>query len=137
MQISVNYTAILVAAIVSTIIGMAWYTVLFGKVWMRLMGISHEKMEGMKKKGMGQKYGVNFIATLLMAFTLDWFIMALNITDGTMALQFAFWVWLGFMATIMLGSILWENKPVKLYVINAAFQLVSVSVMSVILTMWR
>ncbi len=137
MQIAVNYTAILIAAIVSTIIGMAWYTVLFGKVWMRLMGISHEKMEGMKKKGMGQKYGVNFIATLLMAFTLDWFIMALNITDAMSALQLAFWVWLGFIATVMIGVVLWDNKPIKLYVLNIGFQLVSVGVMSWILVMWR
>jgi len=32
---------------------MAWYTVIFGKMWMKLMGISHEKMAEMKKNGMG------------------------------------------------------------------------------------
>ena len=132
-----NYVALLAAAIASTIVGMLWYTVIFGKMWMRLMGISKEKMEEMKRRGMGQTYAMNFIATLVMGYVLAQFTVGWNVANAADALQLAFWVWLGFIATTMIGSVLWDRKPVKLYMINVLFQLVSVSIMAVILAMWR
>ena len=101
------------------------------------MGITGVKMEEMKKGGMGTLYGINFVATLVMAYVLAHFVAAWNTVDIGGALQLAFWTWLGFIATVMIGSILWEKKPVKLYLINVSFQLVSLAAMAVILTLWR
>lgn len=137
MLVSINYLALIAAGVASTIIGTLWYTVLFGKQWRVLMGISGARMEEMKKRGMGKMYGANFVATLIMAFVLAQFVSAWNITDMFGAVRLAFWVWLGFIATTMLGSIFWENKSVKLYTINVGFQFVSLAVMTVILALWR
>lgn len=137
MSSSINYLAIVAAGVASTIIGTMWYTVLFGKQWTRFMGITEVRMGEMKKRGMGKIYGANFAATLVMAFVLAQFVSAWNITDMFGALRLAFWIWLGFIATTMLGSIFWENKPAKLYAINVGFQFVSLAVMTVILALWR
>lgn len=137
MLLSINYLALFAAGVASTIIGTLWYSVLFGKQWMRFMGISQARMEEMKKRGMEKIYGANFVATLITAFVLAQFVSAWNITNIFDAVRLAFWIWLGFIATTMLGSVLWENKPVKLYVINVGFQFVSLTVMMVILALWR
>ena len=137
MDISINYVAVVIAAVASTVIGTAWYSMLFGKMWMHAMGITKERMEGMKKHGMGKLYGINFVATLVMAYVLAHFVAVWNTVDMSGAIQLAFWTWLGFIATVMVGSILWENKPVKLYYINVSFQLVSLSAMAIILTLWK
>lgn len=137
MLLSINYLAVVTAGVVSTIIGTLWYSVFFGKQWTMLVGFSEARMEEMKKRGMGKIYGANFIATLAMAFVLAQFVSAWNVTAVSVALRLAFWIWLGFIATTMLGSIFWENKPVKLYAINVGFQFVSLAVMTIILALWR
>ena len=135
MQFAINFWAVLVSAIVSYSIGSLWYSpMLFGNVWAYYMGITPEKMKG---AGMGKIYVGSFIATLVMAYVLAHFIIvggAGNIASGA---EIAFWIWLGFVATIALGSIFWENKAKKLYLINVGYQLVSLTVMGIILALWR
>lgn len=118
-------------------IGALWYSpVLFGKTWMALMGFN-EVMMAEKKKGMAKMYVLNFIGALVMAYVFVLFAYAWNVTDVSGALRLAFWTWLGFVATVMLGSILWEGKPIKLYVLNTVYYLVSLSVMGIIFAFWR
>ena len=67
-------------------------------------------------------------------FVLSHLLSFLNASTLNQALQTAFWVWVGFIATVMLGSVLWENKPWKLYAINAFHYLVTLLAMGAILT---
>lgn len=133
----VNYVAIVVASIVHIIIGLLWYSpAAFGKAWMRLSGISKDDMEKMRKKGMGKSYIVAFIGALVMALVLSNFIALVGASTFAAAANLAFWIWLGFLATTMLGMVVWEGKPTTLYLINVAYQLIALVVMSSILTLW-
>lgn len=134
--VSINIWPVLVAAIVAIVLGFLWYGPLFGKMWMQLMGIDKKKMAEMKKKPMTMNYVIMIISTLVMSYILAHFVNYLGATDISGALQSAFWIWLGFIATVILGSVLWEGKPWKLYFLNAAYWLVNLSVMSVILSVW-
>ena len=134
--VAINYLAVLVSAIVGYGVGMLWYSVLFGKPWAELMGFDKKKMEEMKKAGMARTYAGGFVATLVMSYVLAHivkFAQAATITDAVMA---GFWTWLGFIATVMLGTVLWEGKPVKLYLINVFHYLVVLVAMASILTLW-
>jgi len=151
----INYLAVVAAAVASIVLGFLWYGPLFGKQWMKLMNFDmsvnrkaiseharkslifdKKKLEEAKKKGMTQTYVLMTVSTLVMSYILAHFVDYLDAIDVTGALQAAFWLWLGFIATIMLGMVLWENKPWKLYFINVAYQLVSLAVMAVILAVW-
>lgn len=136
-EVTINYLAVIVAAIASMVIGMAWYSpMLFGKQWMELIGISVKDMEAAKKKGMSKTYALAFVSSLVMAYVLAHFVdyaMASSLADGAMA---GFWVWLGFVATVSLSSVLWDCKPWKLYFINVGYHLVQLVVMGEILTLW-
>ena len=136
---SVNFLAVVVASIASMAIGFVWYSPFaFGKTWMKLMGKSAKDMEaGKKKSNMPLMMGVNFISTLVMAYVLALFMLYSGSDwtpmQGAMA---AFWAWLGFVATVTLSSVLWEGKPVKLYILNAAHYLVGMLVMGAIIAAW-
>src|SRR3989338_9534456 len=118
-SVDINYAAVLVAAVVAYLIGFLWYSVLFGKAWMKLSNISEKQIKKSKEKGMAKNYAIEFLSTLLMAYILAHFV---DYTQGSTimeGLQAGFWIWLGFVATIMLGSVLCERKPWKLYMVNA------------------
>jgi len=133
----VNILAIVVAAIVGMVIGALWYSpYLFGKTWMRLSKMSEKQLKVMKAKGMGKTYLIAFIAALVTAYVLALFIDLTQAGTLLQGIQIGFWVWLGFIATTMLGNVLWEGKPVQLYVLNVVHQLVSIAVMGAILAVW-
>mgnify|MGYP001580390221 CR=1 FL=1 len=136
VQVSINYLAVVAAAVASMVIGFLWYGPLFGKQWMALMKFDAKKMKEAQKKGMGKIYALAFLTSLIMSYVLAHFVdyvEAKTIADG---IVLGFWVWIGFLATTQIGSVLWEGKPVKLYLINTLHYLVALAVMSAILAVW-
>jgi len=133
----INYLAILVASIVSFIIGMLWYSpLLFGKAWIKLMNFSKEDMNKAKKKGMGKTMLLGFIATLVTAYVLSYFINVLRYSSAGDGAVLGFMIWLGFLATTLLGSVLWEGKPYALYFLNITYHLVNLVILGAILGAW-
>ena len=133
---TVNFWAVLVAGIVNMAVGMVWYGPLFGKLWKNLMGFTDESMKSMKLSPAYAMTG-GLITALVMAYVLGHFILLTNAVGLNGAWQLAFYVWLGFMATVSLGGVLWEGKSLKLVLLNTAEQLVSVFLMAVVLVWWR
>jgi hypothetical protein len=136
-MIQINYLAVLVAALAQMVIGGLWYGPLFGKTWTKLAGITPQMMESAKKKGVAKLYAAQFLGSLVMAYVLAHFAFVWGTNDVASAFSLAFWIWLGFIATVALGSILWEGKSTKLYWINTIYSLIGLFVMSLILTFWK
>ena len=136
MLVEVNFLAVLVAAIASFVVGWAWYSpLLFYKPWMRLRGHSPETGGNMQ-----MPYGVmavEFVSMLLVAYFVAEFAGWVGASTTTGGLVLAFWIWLGFYATTLLGGVLWEKVPVKLYAIGAGRWLVSLLVMGAIIGSWH
>ena len=135
MQPVINYFAVVAAAISYMVIGMLWYGPLFGKQWMALMGFSKKSMKGMKLS-MQQAMIGGAISALVMSYVLAHFVHYLEVTTLAGAFLAAFWIWLGFTATVQIGAVLWDNKPWKLYVLNTLHSLVALIVMASILALW-
>ncbi|MCB9799079.1 DUF1761 domain-containing protein [Candidatus Nomurabacteria bacterium] len=141
-MIEVNYTAVLVAAIVAYIIGALWFSpVLFGKPWMKLTGKTDTDMQAAKKKGMSKTYFSHFLTTLVTAYVLfhfvaGWYTSQSELTATAIGLQTGFWLWLGLLATTQLSPVFWNGKPWKLYWIETSYNLVSLLLMGLIIGMW-
>ncbi len=114
------------AGIVAFIIGFAWYGPLFGKQWMQYMGL---KQESMKKEGMMPAMIGGLVTAIVSAGVLSIFISATGVADIAGALAVGFLVWVGFFLTTGLGIVLWEQKPIGLYFLNAGHHLVTLLVM--------
>ena len=124
----INLVAVLVGAIASMVIGMIWYGPLFGKTWMNLMGINKSKMKDATKS-----YLIQFVGAIVMVYVLAHFVQYAGAKDIIGGLQTGFWIWLGFIATVGLGSILWDGKPLELYLINMGYHLVTLLIVGTIL----
>ncbi len=129
----VSWLAIIVAAIVKFIIGSVWYTVLFGRQYRELQGVP----EGASQSGLGVAMLVQIIGDLIMAYILARFIEHYGVGGIGGGILIGFMAWLGFVATIMAGTIFYEKKPPMLAYINAGYQLVGIVLMGAILGIWR
>lgn len=119
------------------IIGALWHShILFGNLWVRLSGMDKKQIENAKQKGMGKLYAAAFISTLVMSFVLAHFIGYTESTTATDGMTAGFWLWLGFIATVSLGGVLWENKSMKVWILNNAYNLFGLLVMGAILAVW-
>ena len=130
MMPTVNYVAVLLAAVASMVLGFLWYGPLFGKMWMKFSGL---KEMGDKSQA-ARNYGLTFVGSFVMAYVLASLFSLTNTMTLMEALKMAFWSWLGFQATLLLGSVLWEGKSWNLYFLNAAYWLVNLLVVAAVLS---
>lgn len=134
-MIETNWLAVFLAAASSMVIGYFWYGPLFGKVWMKLVGITKEDIEK-DSKNMPKNYSMMFASALVTAYVLDFTIrmgesiMPVSPLSGITA---AFWVWLGFIAAVRLSDVIFNKKPWKLYGIEVGYYFVFLMVSGVIL----
>lgn len=134
-----NLIAILVAGIIPMALGSLWYGPAFGGFWMKLTGKTDEEIrESMQPIKM---YVVTFIMALLTAWVLAQLIQLRAeafTTDGLLSgIEVAFLMWLGFVVTIGYQAVAFEDKKIMLYVLNMAYNLVSLVAMGALLGIWR
>ena len=70
MEVTINYLAVLIAAIASMGLVFLWYSqYLFGKQWAALKGYTDENLKA-AQKSMGPLYGLSFVLALLTSYVL-------------------------------------------------------------------
>lgn len=130
----VNYLGVLVAAILSMVVGAFWYSPgVFGKQWMGLIGKKQKDLE----KGGSAAYGVAAIGFLLMAYVLAHFVDYTGATTLVRGLEVGFWSWLGFVAPATAINAAFSLRPRQLWLIEAGYFLVSLLVSGAVLAVWR
>ena len=131
---SLNYWAILVAALSTFVVGGLWYSpFLFGKKWMELNGFTKEDT----KKGLPMTvvFGGSFVTALLAAFALGMFLgSSATLTFGMFAgfMIAVFWI-----STARFSNVLFEQGKLALFFIHAGYDLVSYLVMGAIIGAWH
>jgi hypothetical protein len=135
-ETQINVLAVLAAAVATMGVGFAWYSpLLFGKPWMKLMGITEKSMQK-AKDSLSRIYGISFVATLVTGYVLAIFINTIQALTLSEAISLGGLVWLGFVAPVQLTDVLFGGKQWRLFLINTGYQLASLLVMSIILVFW-
>ncbi len=133
MDVQLNYLAIVAAAISTFVIGGLWYSpAVFGKAWMRENGFTEEDM---KKGNMLKIFGVAFILGLISAINLAMFMGPEN--NPTMGALWGFLAGAGWVATFVGTHYLFERKSFTLFLINAGYSIVALTIMGVIIAAWK
>lgn len=136
-QADINYLLVLLAAIVAMVVGAVWYSpLLFGNEWQKFSRISPADLSKAKQKGTGKYYAIQFCATLLTSYLLAQLVCLLHATSFGDGAKISFWLWLGIVVPILLGSVLWERKSVIVYLIDIGHYLVSLVLMGGIFGLW-
>lgn len=129
----INYSALVVAAIMRFLFGWLWYSpLLFGKAWVSLTNCNPEEM----KRRMPRLALADLIANFVMAFVLVHAVHYAGAVNASQGAAVGFFNWLGFIATVMLMLTLYEKRPAKLLWINSGFQLISLLIMGAIVAVW-
>ncbi|MGA2169172.1 MAG: DUF1761 domain-containing protein [Terracidiphilus sp.] len=128
-----NHLAVLVAALIQWILGALWYSLLFAKPWMALTG--HTK--GERPKGAVIAMITSFIGGLILAFVLAHVVMWAGATTWCWGALIGFICWLGFIAAPLLSETMYEQRPFKLFFINAGYWLVALMISGVVLAAWH
>lgn len=122
-----------VAGIAAAVIGFIWYHPrVFGAAWMRFSNITPETAERAKQTMMVRVL-VALAASTLVAYVMSYFSLVRGVRDWIDALLLGFLAWIGFVAPALLGQVLWEQKPLRLYFINSAYWLVTLVVIALLL----
>jgi len=117
---SVNWLAVVAATVVTFMAGWAWYGPLFGKPWLKLMGMTEKDITG-PSTAMAKGAANNFMTNAVMAALL----VMVAPTSMAGALTLGFLCWVGFTLYSEFGGVIWSNGnyPFKLMMINAGHQL--------------
>lgn len=129
----INYWAILVAALSTFVIGGLWYSpAVFGKAWMKENGFTEESL---KNSNMMKIFGLAFILGLIAAINLAMYMGPESRPE--MGALWGFLAGFGWVATFVGMHYLFERKSFKLFLINAGYSIVALTVMGIILAAWK
>ncbi len=112
---NVNWLAVVLGAVAFFAVGAVWYSLLFGKIWQREVGLSDAAL---KSANMPMIFGLCFVLELVIAWMLGHLIARTN-PQPYVIMMFAF----GFGAFLMAPAIginyLYQRKSLTLFAIDA------------------
>jgi hypothetical protein len=133
MEVQLNYFAVLVSALSTFLIGGLWYSpAVFGKAWMKENGFKEEEM---KNANMVKIFGLAFILAIISAINLAMFMGPEN--NPGMGALWGFLAGFGWVATFVGTHYLFERRSFKLFLINAGYSIVALTIMGIILAAWK
>ncbi len=133
----INYLAVLVATIVHFLIGGLWYGILFSNKFVELIGWNQEKLKQMESHNPTKEMIIAFISSLVLCYILALFVQYTKANTAREGLQTAFWLWLGFVATTQLATVVFEERNPGLYLLNVGYQFVGCAAAGIILALWK
>jgi hypothetical protein len=139
MQFDINFWAVVVCGLASMVTGFFWYGPLFGNSWAKEMGwgnLSPEQTAKMQEKAK-VNYPQQLIGAIIMAYVFAHVLEAFDGDTISLGLQGAFYTWLGFIAPVKYGDVLWSNKSLKLFFLDSLYLLLNLAVFAIILVSWK
>jgi hypothetical protein len=133
----INYPAVFVAAVVHFIIGGLWYGLIFGNKFIEISGWTPAQLEKIAAESHWTQYAVAFATSLVLVYIMAHFIQYTGAKGVAGGMQTAFWLWLGFVATTQLATVIFEQRKLGLYLLNIGYQLVAGLICGAILAVWK
>lgn len=136
MEVSINFWAVLLAALSTMVVGAIWYTPkVFGDVWMKL---SKVKLDASRDKRRATRLYIGaFLVSVITAIVLASFAyIAFQAWGGSFladTLAIAFLGWLGFTAARIYTHDAFENRRKKLTLLNVSHEFVTIMIMALII----
>jgi hypothetical protein len=134
----IKYSAVIVATLVYFILGGLWYSpLLFANKFIQLMNWTPEQLRQMESQSHGKELAIAFVMSFLLVYILAHFVQYTKATTAIGGIQTAFWLWLGFIVTTQVPSVLFEGRSFGVFLIHVGYQLVGCVLAGAILAVWR
>jgi hypothetical protein len=128
---------VIVSAIAYWILGAVWYRLLFTNQFVSLMHLTPQQLEEMQKQVPAKAYSLAFLSGLIMSAVLAWLFSLIKPKTAIQAAGIAALLWCGFVLTTTVDTVLFESRPLGLYLINNGYHLVGLLLVGLILGSWR
>lgn len=129
-----NWIAVLVGVIIYQGLGALWYGPLFGRLWIEKMGYAGP--EDIDKEGMGSAYLVTALGSLVATVTLAFLVNWTQTVDWLAGAFLGALVALGFVGTVGLQEISFEDRDSTVYLIGLGYNLVALAGIGALLAAW-
>jgi len=125
----INWLAVVLGTVAFFAVGALWYTVLFGKLWQREVGLTPEQLKG--GANMPLIYGTCVVLELIVVATLGHLFAFLQPPDHVKMM-----IATGFGLTIMAPAVginyLYQRKSLKLFLIDAGHFVVGMAAVGLV-----
>ncbi len=130
----INVVAVIAAALAAFVVGGLWYSpLLCGAAWMRANNFTEDQVRSFRKSRM---FGWSIPLLLIMAMNLAIF-LADDQTDWIWGMTAGALAGVGWVATALAVVALFENKTWTYIFINAGYNIVTFTLMGLIIGAWR
>ena len=127
-----NLLAILAAAVAAVILSTLYYT-----VWGKQMATLHPAYADPNARPAPWMVGAELVRSFVLAFVVALLAHWLDTEGGGQAFHLALLLWVGFPLVLWTGAMVWERVPPKLAAIHAGDWLLKLTVVALIVTLWR
>ncbi len=136
MIFDIHFVTVLMSGLTAVVIGSVWYApFVFGNIWMQHIQMTPQSAERAKKL-MPFMILAGFVFAMVLAWVLTQFAAVWGAVTLGSALELGFWIWLGFMVPPLLAPVLWEQKKVTYFAINAGYWLLTTLAIATIVSLW-
>lgn len=131
--VAINWAAVIAATLTAFALGGLWYSkALFGDSWLQEVGLTEEAVNnGSMLKTFGGTFFLQFVATTSLAVILG------AESSWREGLQTGLLVGIGWVATAYGITYLFEQRPLRLFFINAGYYVVLFAVAGTIIGAWH
>jgi len=137
VDITINYLAVLVAAVVSFILGLLWHGPLFGKAWQEARGVTPEMMEKGKKE-MPRFMLVIFISLFVVAWGLAVIVGYTRLVTVMQGVKLGLMAWFAFALTVgAADGMMASGRRMPQFLISTGSWLVTFVVSGIIVSYWH
>lgn len=136
----INYLALAVTTFLAVMFSAVYYIVLNKKVVAIREAAAKEtknKKTDVRTTMTPNKFIVEFVRVFVTGLVISYAVVLLNIHELVPALLLGLWLWLGFPAVLLVGSVIHEHFPAKLAAIHAGDWLIKLLLFAVVLSLWN
>jgi Protein of unknown function (DUF1761) len=134
-KVRLNYLAILVSALVYFGMQAVWFTV-FRNEWLAGIGKTADQLN-QEGGSVVLAYLVAFVSALVMAAAISWFTQMTGKQNVFRGALVAIVAWVGFVLTTWSAEYAFEEKGLRILVVNTGISLIGMVVMGVIQGAWK
>jgi hypothetical protein len=132
-----NWFAVLCAGLAYWLLGAIWYSAIFSKAWRSAIE-QHGVKLGQPGGGMATKLIVTLICNLFAALVIARVIHQVGQRmDLLRGLKIGAGIGVGFCATALTMTYVWQSPPRKLWAIDTGYHVVGCTIMGAMLAVWR
>lgn len=134
MLSNLNYLAIVVSSMIYFGLGSVWFGPLFGKQWLRLVGLTLTEED---KKNAIFMFTKTFLLDFFITFSTALILLLTKSETTADALKVSAIIGLGFVIAPFLGNYMYAKRSMRLFLVEGFYHVICIAVVSIILTMWR